>query len=174
VGDVVQIGNARGTVTDISMRTIRVMDEETQEITVINNSRISDFVKQTLNESRFFVDIKLAHDVGLVNGEKIVLETLEKLPEKCPEIIGKPKYLGVVELPERSPRTGKIEGVTLRLAITCREESKEFLPYKIKRELVWVAHQLLNDDTQIGIEGCKIVESPDKSGINETRQSQTK
>ena len=82
--------------------------------------------------------------------------------------------LGVVELPERSPRTGKIEGDTLRLAITCREESKEFLPYKIKRELVWVAHQLLNDDTQIGIEGCKIVESPDKSGINETRQSQTK
>ena len=77
--------------TDISVRTIRVMDEETQEITVINNSRISDFVKRTLNESRFFVDIKLAHDVGLVNGEKIVLETLEKLPEKCPEIIGKPK-----------------------------------------------------------------------------------
>lgn len=168
VGDVVQIGNTRGKVTDISLRTIKLVNEETKEITVINNSRISDFVKQTQDEARFFVDIKLSHDIGLVEGEKIVLETLAKLPEKCPEIIGKPQYLGVAELPERNIRTGEIEGVTLRVAVKCLEKNKIFLPYKIKRELVWVAHQLLNDDTQIGIEGCKIVEPLDKARKDKT------
>ena len=170
VGDMVQIGNTRGRVTDISMRNIRLTDEDTKEITVINNSRISDFVNQTRSESRFFIDISLSHDVGLVRGEKIVLETLANLPERCPEIIGKPQYLGVVELPERNIRTGKIEGATLRVAVTCLEENKEYLPYKIKRELVWVANQLLNDDTQIGIEGCKIVEPLKQAGKDEPRQ----
>ena len=166
VGDVVQIGNARGRVTDISMRTIKLMDEYTREITVINNSQIRDFVNQTQCETYFFIDVSLSHDVGLVKGEKIVLETLAKLPEKCPEIIGKPRYLGVAQLPERNIRTGKIEGATLRVAVVCLEKNKDLLPYKIKRELVWVANQLLNDDTQIGIEGCKIVEPLDKAGAD--------
>ena len=170
VGDVVQIGNTRGRVTDISMRTIRLVDEETKEVTVINNSRISDLVKQTKDESRLFLDIKLGHDVGLVKGEKIVLETLAKLPEKCPEIIGKPKYIGVAELPARNAITGKIDGITLRVLVTCLEKNKELLPYKIKRELVWVANQLLNDDTEIGIEGCKIVEPLDKTDTDESGQ----
>ncbi len=105
VGDMVQIGNACGRITDISMRTIRLMDEDTQEITVINNSRISDIVNLTRYEPRFFVDIRLNHDVDLAKGEEIVLETLAKLPEKCPEIIGEPQYLGVVELPVRNAIT---------------------------------------------------------------------
>ena len=163
VGDMVQIGNARGRITDISMRTIRLMDEDTQEITVINNSRISDIVNLTRYEPRFFVDIRLNHDVDLAKGEEIVLETLAKLPEKCPEIIGEPQYLGVVELPVRNAITGKIDGITLRVAVTCLEENQEFLPYKIKRELVWVANQLLNDDTQTGIEDSKIVVPLDKA-----------
>ncbi len=169
VGDLVQIGSSSGRVTDISMRTIKLIDEDTQEIMVINNSQISNFVNLTQSEIRFFIDMRLSHDVGLVMGEKIVLETLARLPEKCPEIIGKPQYLGVAELPERNIRTGKIDGATLRVAVTCLEENKDFLPYKIKRELVWVANQLLNDDTKIGIEGCKIVEPLDKAGTDKTR-----
>ena len=169
VGDLVQIGSSSGRVTDISMRTIKLIDEDTQEIMVINNSQISNFVNQTQSEIRFFIDMRLSHDVGPVMGEKIVLETLARLPEKCPEIIGKLQYLGVAELPERNIRTGKIDGATLRVAVTCLEENKDFLPYKIKRELVWVANQLLNDDTKIGIEGCKIVEPLDKAGTDKTR-----
>lgn len=46
VGDVVQIETTRGRVTDITMRTIKLMNEDTHEITVINNSRISELVKQ--------------------------------------------------------------------------------------------------------------------------------
>ena len=158
VGDTVQIGNTCGRVTDISMRNIRLMDEDTKEITVINNSRVSDFVNQTRSEFRIYVDIKLSHDVGLAKGEKIIMEALAKLPEKCPGVIGTPQYLGVTELPVRNAITGKIDGITLRVLVICLEEDKEFLPYKIKRELVWAANQLLNDDTKNGIEECKIVE----------------
>ena len=173
VGDVVQIGDTRGKVTDISMRTIKLMDQVTQEITVISNSQVNDFVKRTVDKYPFYIDIKLGHEVGLVKGEKIVLETLSKLPERCPEIIEKPQYIGVVELPERNRITGIIDGITLRVLVICRELDKEFLPYKIRRELVWVAHQLLNDDTQIGIEGCKIVEPLDTTRTDETQHPGT-
>jgi len=67
-------------------------------------------------------------------------------------------------------RPGRIEGITLRVAVTCLEENREFLPYKIKRELVGTANRLLNDDTQTGIEGCKIVEPLNKAGTGETRK----
>ena len=67
-------------------------------------------------------------------------------------------------------RPGRIEGITLRVAVTCLEENREFLPYKIKRELVGTANRLLNDDMQTGIEGCKIVEPLNKAGTGETRK----
>ncbi len=38
-----------------------------------------------------------------------------------------------------------------------------------RHKLVRVANQLLNDDTQIGIEDCKIVEQPDKADTDEIR-----
>jgi hypothetical protein len=55
------------------------------------------------------------------------------------------------------------------VAVICPELNREFLPYRIKRELVWVAHRLLNDDTQVSIEDCTIVEPPDKAGPDGTR-----
>ena len=164
VGDVVQIGEARGRVTDISMRTVRLMNEETEEIMVINNSRINDFVKDLRGEAEFFIDIRLGPGADLISGEKIVLGMLEKLPEKCPEIIGKPQYVGVTELPVRNMRTGRIEGITLRVCVTCAEKDMKFLPYRVKRELVRTACQLLGDNSQISIEDCEIVETPEEEG----------
>lgn len=167
VDDIVTIKGFRGRVTDITMRTTKLKDDNTQDITVISNSQISDFVKQTSHKEIFYVDIKLSHDVGLVKGEKIVRETLAKLPERCPEIIGKPQYVGVVELPSHMTVSDKIGTTTLRVAFTCREDDKELLTYKLQRELVWVAHLLLNDDTQVGIEGCKIVDPLENASANE-------
>lgn len=45
----------------------------------------------------------------------------------------------------------------VRVCFDCYEEDRERLTYKLHRELVWVAHVLLNDDSPIGIEGCKVV-----------------
>lgn len=156
VGDVVEIGGFRGIVTDITMRTTKLMDDNTQDIKVINNSQIGDLINQSRKVSCIMIDIRISHDVGLVRGEQIVREALAMLPGRCPEIIGKPQYLGVMGLPERNDTTGKISSTVVRVSFECFEKDRENLTYKLHRELVWVAHMLLNDDSPIGIEGCKV------------------
>lgn len=157
VGDVVEIGGFRGIVTDITMRTTKLMDNDNHDIKIINNSRIGELINQSRKVSSVIIDIKVSHDFGLVRGEQVVREALAMLPERCPEIIGKPQYLGVVGLPERNAITGKITSTNVRVCFDCYEEDRENLSYKLHRELVWVAHVLLNDDSPIGITGCKVV-----------------
>ena len=70
-------------------------------------------------------------------------------------------------MPDRNDVFGTINELTLRVAVTCLEKDKARLPFMIHRELVWVAHLLLNDDSQIGIDGCKIVEPMEDAGKGE-------
>ena len=44
------------------------------------------------------------------------------------------------------------------MGFECLEKDRELLSYRLQRELVWVAHALINDDSQVGIEGCKVVD----------------
>ena len=63
----------------------------------------------------------------------------------------------MVGLPEQNPISGKFSGINVRVSFECYEADRESLTYKLHRELVWVAHVLLNDDSPIGIMGCKVV-----------------
>lgn len=167
VGDVVIIDGFRGVVTDITMRTTKLVDDDNHNIKIISNSQISELVNQSRKPSSIYLDIGISHDIGLVRGEQIIREALETLSGKHQEIIGKPQYLGVIDLPARNPVSGKIQGIHARVCFDCLEKDRELLGYKLQRELVWVAHALINDDTQVGIEGCKVVdpvEYSNKSG----------
>ncbi len=46
---------------------------------------------------------------------------LAKLSKRHPEIVGRPKCLGVTELPSRNPETDLSESITLREAFECLE-----------------------------------------------------
>jgi len=145
VGDVIVIDDFRGIVTDIGMRTTKLMDDNTKDIRIINNSTIKSLTNQSRENSMVVMDIPVSRAVGLEKGEAILQEALRKLPEQYPEIIGTPYYWGISKLPEKSPYTGKLGGFKARIAIECRESDKEMLTYQVSRSLIALVSSLNSD-----------------------------
>ena len=150
VGDVVVIDGFRGIVQDISMRTTKLMDDNTRDIMIIGNSKISELINQSRESSVVIIDIPISYDlVGQERGEEILKEAISKLPDKFPGIIGEPQYWGVSELPEKNKISGVLSDFKARVAFDCHESDKEMLTYKIYRELVELV-TILNSHTQSG------------------------
>ena len=146
VGDFVVIGNFRGIVTDISMRTTKIMEVGTRDVKIINNSMIKELINQSAETSVVIIDIPIGYEIDLEKSEEIIENTIRKLPQKFPAIIGTPKYLGVSKLPEKVPSTGKLDYYKLRISFDCREEDKEKLTYQVYRALV----ELIGEMNKVG------------------------
>jgi len=136
VGDIVVIDGFRGYVTDISMRTTKIMDDDNHDVKIINNSAIKDLTNQSRVNSVVIVDIPISRSIGRDDGEVIITEALKLLPEKYPKIIGEPEYWGVSQLPEKNPYTGKFGGFKARIAFECLEKDREMLTYQVYRSLI--------------------------------------
>ena len=135
VGDVVVIGDFRGVVTDITMRTIKLMDENTKDVRIINNSTIKTITNQSRENSVVVVDVPISYSVGLERGEQMLKDALVKLPDMYPQIIGTPKYLGISVLPEKNMVSGKLGVMKARIAFECMESDKVMLTYQVYRTL---------------------------------------
>ena len=142
VGDVVVIDDFRGIVTDIGVRTTKLMDDNTRDIKIINNSKIVELTNQSREKSTVMIDISVGSSVGLERGEQILQEALTLLPSKFPKIIGTPEIWGVSQLPSKNPYSGKMGGCSVRIAFDCLEKDKEMLTYQIYRELVPLVAEL--------------------------------
>ena len=164
VGDVVEIDDFHGVVADITMRTTVLVNGGTQDIKIISNSQISELVNKSRKPSRVVLELEISHNIGLIRGEQIIREALAMLPGRHPEIIGMPEYLGVVDLPQLNVYTEKIQGIHVQVRFECLEKDRSKLTNTLRRELVWVCHVLLNDDSQVGIEGCKVVDPLEDRG----------
>lgn len=141
VGDVVVIDGYRGIVTDIGVRTTKLMNDDTHDIKIISNSQIVALTNQSREKSTVTIDIPIGKSVGLERGEQILKEALEQFPQKLPQIIGTPEILGVPQLPSKDS-DGKMGGCIVRIAFDCLEKDKEMLTYQVFRELVSLVGEL--------------------------------
>lgn len=153
VGDVVVIDNFRGIVTDIGMRTTKLMDDNSRDIKIVNNSEIKTLVNQSREKSSVTIDIPVSRSFGLSRGEVVLKEEIAKLPKMFPKILSTPEYWGISEMPMESPYTGKYGGCKARIAFDCWEKDKEMLTYQVYRQLVFLVVELNN------------LESADKSAL---------
>lgn len=156
VGDIVTIGDFRGVVTDITLRTTKLMDINSKDIKIIGNARINELINQSRKPSLVTIDVNISHEIGLIEGEKIIHETLKKLPSRFPDIIGEPEYRGIVKLPEKSLSSGIMSGTVARIAFSCHESKKEKLTYQVYRYLTVMVNRLWADDSEIGLAGCDV------------------
>ena len=150
VGDVIVIDNFRGIVTDITMRTTKLMDENTRDVRIINNSTIKTITNQSRENSTVVVDVPVSYSVGLEKGEEILKNAIEKLPAMYPQIIGIPKYLGISGLPEKNVVSGKLGPMKARISFECMESDKVMLTYQVYRTLVDLVDDL-NTESPIEI-----------------------
>ncbi|MBR2768930.1 MAG: mechanosensitive ion channel [Solobacterium sp.] len=174
VGDIVVIRGMRGVVTEISMRTTKLMDDNSQDIHIISNSEIKELINQSRENSTVMIDLAVSHDVGIREAEIVISQVLAELPKKFPKIIGVPQYWGVAKLPEKNAFSGKIGSASVRIAFCCLEKDREMLTYEVYRYLVRTVHILQDDDSVIGTADPKLSEIDAVNTEIETRIKENK
>jgi small conductance mechanosensitive channel len=123
VGDIVEVGGFRGTVTDIGIRTTSITDPG-GNIKIINNSNMKDILNRSDHASRSLSDIQIPYETDLPAFEEQIPGILDRIYEEHKDVmLAAPVYLGVQELGE--------SGVTLRFFVEVNESDI----YKVQRVL---------------------------------------
>lgn len=94
VGDYIRLNNSEGTVTEIGLRTTKILGT-TGEQYIIPNGQILDVVNFSVNNSKALIDMQVAIDADIEKVEKLVTAYLKTLPENYEELIDVPAFLGV-------------------------------------------------------------------------------
>ena len=124
------------------MRTTKLMDDNTKDILIVNNSSIKEMVNQSREQSLVTLDIPIRNTEEFEKKEQYIKETIEGLGSKYPEIIGTPEYWGLSKLPERNSFTGSLSGGEARIAFSCLESKREQLIYKLQRDMIGMVSEL--------------------------------
>ncbi len=118
VGDIIVVGDFRGTVTQIGIRTTQIMDSG-GNVKIINNSDIRSLINRSNDLSFAVCDMAVPYDKeSLARAEKVLGEVLPKLHREHPDLFSKaPAYLGVQSLDYEN------RAVVLRVAGETHEEN---------------------------------------------------
>lgn len=122
IGDVIEIGNFRGTVKEISLRVTKFEDIN-GDIKIINNSDIRGAINTTSSLSKAACEIAISYSEDIERVEKIIHENLHEIKRKIPKIVEGPYYLGIQTLGDSS--------VVLRIIAMVHELDK----YSVSRHL---------------------------------------
>jgi len=130
VGDIVEVGGFRGTVSDIGIRTTSLTDAG-GNIKIINNSNMKDILNRSNQASRAVVDVQVAYETDLPALEARLPGILEAIYARNKEDMrAAPVYLGVQELGD--------SGVALRF-VTEVDESKIYAVQRIMNRELFLA-----------------------------------
>ena len=143
VGDIVTIGDWRGTVLEIGIRTTKIEDAM-NNIKIFSNSAITGVVNMTRQYSVACCDVGIEYGESLERVESILKKELPHMKEKLPIISAGPFYKGVVSLGDSS--------VVIRIVAQCAETDRVQLNRDLNREI-----KLIFDRYNVGIPFPQIV-----------------
>ncbi|MBP5155759.1 MAG: mechanosensitive ion channel [Clostridia bacterium] len=102
VGDIVEVDNFRGTVTNIGIRTTCITDPG-DNVKIVNNSAMKNILNRSDRVSRSISDIAVPYATDLEKLESEIPALMERIREAHPEMMkAAPRYLGVQALAESS------------------------------------------------------------------------
>lgn len=128
VGDIVEVGGFRGTVTDIGIRTTCITDPG-GNIKIINNSNMKDILNRSDNASRSVCDIQIPYETDIEAFEATLPDMMQAIYElHTDKMKAAPIYLGVQELGE--------SGITLRFVVEVDESNIYGVQRILNRELL--------------------------------------
>ncbi len=126
VGDIITVNDFRGTVSEIGVRTTKMVDG-VGNVKIINNSQITDVINMTKNHSFANCNVGISYDEDLEHVEEILATELPLIRERNRLIKGGPYYRGVANLADSS--------VVLRIMAECDEEDRIQLERDLNREI---------------------------------------
>lgn len=97
VGDYIKINQAEGTVSEIGLRTTKIV-ATTGEKHIIPNGMITEVINYSINNSKAIIDIQIGINADIDKVEQLMKNYLEELPSKYEDVVDVPKYLGVQKL----------------------------------------------------------------------------
>lgn len=137
VGDVIQVGDFRGTVIEIGIRTTKFEDIN-GDVKTINNSDIRSTINTSSHLSPVICDISISYSEDLKKVEKIINDNLSRMKKDINDIKEGPYYRGVQTLGDSS--------VIIRIYAKADESKK----YQVSRDLNR-AMKILFDENNINI-----------------------
>ena len=123
VGEIITVGDFRGTVTEIGIRATKILDMA-GNIKIINNSDISNVINMSRELSLAVVDCEFPYDVPIEVIEGLLKEHFDLFREKIPAIIEGPFYKGVSGYGDSN--------VAVKIVAKCKEEDR----YQVQRDLL--------------------------------------
>jgi small conductance mechanosensitive channel len=152
VGDVVEVGDFRGVVQEISLRVTKFEDIN-GDTKIINNSDIRGAINSSSSLSKAVCEVAISYDEDLERVEKIINDNLPVIKERLPKIAEGPFYMGVQTLADSA--------VILRIIAMCNENHRFAVIRELNREV-----KLLFDKNKIEIPFPQIVVHG-KNNLNE-------
>ena len=143
VGDIVTVGDWRGTVVEIGVRTTKIEDGS-QNIKVVSNSSISGVINMTKQYSYASCDVGIEYSESLERVENILEKEFPNIKKRLPAIKDGPFYKGVVALADSS--------VIIRIVVQCAEADRAQMERDLNREM-----KLILDKYDINIPFPQIV-----------------
>ncbi len=137
VGDIIVIDGWRGTVSEIGIRTTKIVDWG-GNIKIVNNSAISSVINQTKELSLAVAYISIEYGQSIPEVELIIKNNLERMKNAIPEIVEGPFYKGVDKLADSS--------VDLMFMARCKEADLYGVQRAMRREL-----KLIFDENGINV-----------------------
>lgn len=126
VGDIVTIGDFRGQVLEIGLRTTKIEDIS-KNIKIFNNSAISGVLNMTKETSFAAINVGVEYGESLEKIEKILKNAFPTIRRKLSTITDGPFYKGVEELGDNA--------VILKITAQCDEKDRIQLSRDLNREI---------------------------------------
>lgn len=123
VGEIVTIGDFRGTVIEIGIRATKLLDMA-GNIKIINNSDISNVINMSRELSLATVSCEFPYDVPIEFIENLLKNNFGNFKKKIPSIVEGPYYKGVSNYGDSN--------VSVMIVAKCKEEDR----YQVQRDLL--------------------------------------
>lgn len=101
VGDIVTIGDWRGTVVEIGIRTTKI-ESAGKDVKIFANSAVSGVINMTKGYSLATIYVGIEYGESIERVESILSSEFEHISEQIPAIINGPFYKGITELGDSS------------------------------------------------------------------------
>lgn len=156
VGDIVTIGDWRGTVQEIGVRTTKIVDGG-DNVKIISNSDVSGVINMTRRNSYCAIEIGIDYGESLEKVENILKKELPDIKRRLPAIKEGPYYKGVVSLGDNS--------VNIKIVAKCAEKDRAQLAMDMNRQM-----KLLFDKYDIDMPFPQIVVNQPKEYEKATKE----
>ena len=132
-GETISIDGFRGKVTEIGIRSTKLLDAA-GNIKIVNHSSIGDVVNLSRELSLAIVDCDFPYDVPIEHIENLFEKKFPIIAEKIPAIIEGPFYKGVCEY--------KDSNVTVKIVAKCLEDDR----FQVQRDLMREYRSILTEE----------------------------